>query len=238
MAVELSAVSEGEKKPPFNNEPRGGLLARSSSATRASELYRANSEVIMANPKNKNAPRERKKLPLATITKVLTEAGYRCAVPTCRGILALDMHHIWEVNAGGGDEPANLIVLCPTCHALYHRGTISADSIYAYKAMLVAISRAFDYEEVDRLLFLNMLPKDYLIVSGDGLLQFARLVAAGLAQCELKANNNWQLVTYSLSISEKGKQLVSAWRNGDRTTFSHALQGLAPTVDIANRGEG
>ena len=99
-------------------------------------------------------PRERKNLSLKTITIVLTEAGYRCAVPNCRGILALDMHHIWEVAAGGGDDPANLIALCPTCHALYHRGTISADSVYAFKAMLVAISRAFDLDAVDRLLFL------------------------------------------------------------------------------------
>src|SRR5262249_24408098 len=121
--------------------------------------------------------RERKDIPVKTDTIVLTEAGYRCAVPTCRGILALDMHHIWEVAEGGGDEPFNLIALCPTCHALYHRGTISADSIYAYKAMLVAISRAFDLEAVDRLLFLNMCPKDFLVVSGDGLLHFARLIA-------------------------------------------------------------
>src|SRR6266576_6671098 len=81
----------------------------------------------------KPQPRERQQLPLRTKTIVLTEAGYRCAVPTCRGILALDMHHIWEVVAGGGDEPSNLVALCPTCHALYHRGTILADSIYLYK---------------------------------------------------------------------------------------------------------
>src|SRR5882762_10775269 len=99
-------------------------------------------------PKSKKGapPSEREHLPLRTKTLVLTEAGYRCAVPTCRGILALDMHHIWEVMAGGGDDPANLVALCPTCHALYHRGTIRSDSIYLYKAMLVAISRAFDLE--------------------------------------------------------------------------------------------
>src|SRR5438034_11221590 len=110
----------------------------------------------MAKTKKGDPPRERKDLPLKTVTIVLTEAGYRCAVPTCRVILALDIHHIWEVAAGGGDEPFNLIALCPTCHALYHRGTISADSIYAYKAMLVAISRAFDLDAVDRLMFLSM----------------------------------------------------------------------------------
>src|SRR5947208_16755332 len=114
----------------------------------------------MSKAKKGKTPRERKNLPLKTMTIVLTEAGYRCAVPTCRGILALDMHHIWQVAAGGGDEPFNLIALCPTCDALYHRGTISADSIYAYKAMLVAVSRAFDVEGVDMVLFVNICEKD------------------------------------------------------------------------------
>jgi hypothetical protein len=177
-------------------------------------------------PKQKKAkPRERQNLPLTTKTIVLTESGYRCAVPTCRGILALDMHHIWEVNAGGGDDTANLVALCPTCHALYHRGTISADSIYLYKAMLVAITRAFDLEAVDKLLFLNQCDKDFLIVSGDGLLHFARLVAAGMANAVMKANNNFQIVTYAVNISEKGRQLIEAWKQGDRTRVKQVLGG-------------
>src|ERR1700728_1479184 len=82
--------------------------------------------------------RERDDIGLKTKTLVLTEAGYRCAVPTCREILLLDLHHIWEVSEGGGDEATNLIALCPTCHALYHRGKIRVESIYAWKAMLIA----------------------------------------------------------------------------------------------------
>jgi hypothetical protein len=114
---------------------------------------------------------ERPKLPTATRIAVLTEAGYRCAVPTCRQPLALDIHHMWEVNAGGGDDPWNLIALCPYCHALYHRGTINPDSIYAYKAMLVALSHAFDNTTIDQLLFLETCAPGYLHVSGDGLLR-------------------------------------------------------------------
>ena len=144
---------------------------------------------------SKAKPSERKNLSLKTQLIVLTESGYRCAVPTCRNILALDMHHIWEVSTGGSNDPSNLIALCPTCHALYHRGTIKADSIYAYKAMLVAITRAFDVEAIDRLLFLESCKKDFLVVSGDGLLHFSRLIAAGLATVEQKSNNNWQIVT-------------------------------------------
>lgn len=168
---------------------------------------------------------ERKDIPQPTATLVLTEAGYRCAVPTCRGILALDMHHIWEVSAGGGDGPENLIALCPSCHALYHRGTIKSESIYAYKAMLVAITRAFDVEAVDKLLFLEKCDHDFLVVSGDGLLGFARLVAAGLARAELKANNGWQLVTYSINLTEKGRHLIEAWRLGDRTRLIEVVGG-------------
>lgn len=170
-------------------------------------------------------PVERRKLNLSTKVLVLTECGYRCAVPTCRNILALDMHHIWEVSEGGGDEPSNLIALCPTCHALYHRGTIKAESIYLYKSMLVAITSAFDGEAIDRLLFLENCDRDFLVVSGDGVLHFARLIAAGLATVDQKANNNWQLVTYSLNISAKGHQLVDAWKSGDRTRLQGEISG-------------
>jgi HNH endonuclease len=85
---------------------------------------------------------------------VLTEAGYKCAVPTCRGIIALDIHHITEVKDGGSNEASNLIALCPTCHALYTRGTILKESIDVWKTMLVGLSHAFDQETISNLLFL------------------------------------------------------------------------------------
>jgi hypothetical protein len=141
------------------------------------------------------------------------------------------MHHIDEVSHGGGDTTANLIALCPNCHRLYHLGTISRDSIYAYKAMLVAISRAFDLDAVDRLLFLSECKKDFLILTGDGLLHFARIIAAGMASVEQKANNNWQIVTYAVNISDKGKLLIDAWRQGDRTKLKQVLGGPVPGAD-------
>ena len=168
---------------------------------------------------------ERKSLPNATRIAVLTEAGYRCAVPTCRNILALDIHHMWEVSEGGGDTPSNLIALCPTCHALHHRGTISTESIYVYKAVVVGLTRAFDVETIDRLLFLESCKTDFLIVSGDGLLHFARLIGANLATATQKSNNNWQIVTYAINIHDKGRHLVEAWKQGDRLRVELALGG-------------
>lgn len=74
-------------------------------------------------------------------TQVLTEAGYRCAVPTCRATLAIDLHHIDQVKDDGENEQSNLIALCPTCHRLYHNGTIPKDAIHAWKEMLVSLNQ-------------------------------------------------------------------------------------------------
>src|ERR1700748_999712 len=116
-----------------------------------------------ATKKAKRAPTERKNISLALRTQVLTESGYRCAVPTCRGILAMDLHHLYQVSEGGKNELPNLIALCPTCHALYHRGTISEESIYVYKSMLVAMNKAYDFRSMDLLLFLGTAENDYLL---------------------------------------------------------------------------
>src|SRR5438874_5747290 len=107
---------------------------------------------LMDEVKQKNT--NRKALPESLKRAVLAEAGYRCAVPTCRTILALDLHHIEEVREGGGDEVFNLIALCPTCHALYTRGTITRDAIHSWKGVLVALNQAFDKESISNLLFL------------------------------------------------------------------------------------
>lgn len=175
-------------------------------------------------------PHERKRLSLQVRTAVLTEAGYRCAVPTCRQILALDLHHIYEVNEGGGNDVENLIALCPTDHALYHRGTIERDSIYAYKAMLVALNGAFDHEAIDLLIFLLRMPNKNMIFSSDGVLRFARLIASGLVNVTLGAIHNIGGFGHRVWLTDRGRLLIDGWMSGDRA----ALQTVLSTpVDIA-----
>lgn len=94
--------------------------------------------------------------------------------------------------------------------------------------MLVAITRAFDVEAIDKLLFLETCKPDLIVVSGDGLLNFARLIAAGFVSFEQKKNNNWQIVTYTVNISDKGRKLIEAWRQGDRTLLKQAMGGIIP----------
>ena len=154
--------------------------------------------------------------------QVLTEAGYRCAVPTCRNILALDLHHIVSVQENGPNSLANLLALCPTCHALFTQGTISRDSIYAWKLILVSLGQAFDTEAIDNLLFLDNPDIVNLKVSGDGVLKFSRLIGAGLADFALFMQNG-PILLYDVHLSEKGRMMVDAWKSGDRQAVADAM---------------
>lgn len=166
---------------------------------------------------------ERKKIPLQVQHAVLIESGYRCAVPTCRGILAIDLHHIVEVSEGGGDDTGNLLALCPTCHALYHRGTYTRDAIYAWKGVVVALNQAFDRDAVDLLLFLGTGDTvAQLRVDGTGVLRFARLIAAGLVGFAVSIVNG-PLILYQVGFTQKGLAFVNAWKRGDRAAFAAAL---------------
>ena len=51
--------------------------------------------------------------------EVLREAGHKCANPTCRNILTLQLHHMVWVKDGGGTEAINLIALCGHCHDMH-----------------------------------------------------------------------------------------------------------------------
>ena len=164
----------------------------------------------------------RKAVPHANKVAVLTEAGYRCAVPTCRTILAMDLHHIVEVSEGGSNEVGNLLALCPTCHALYTRGEIDRDSIYTWKSVLVSLSQAFDIPTIDQLVFLNQPEAAILDVSGDGVLHFSRLISAGLATFRLEMRNG-PLRLYRVGLTDKGKSLVKAWISGDRNAVAEAM---------------
>jgi hypothetical protein len=49
---------------------------------------------------------------------------YRCENPYCKYTSFLSVHHIVEEKVGGTNKLDNLIVLCPYCHDLAHRGEI------------------------------------------------------------------------------------------------------------------
>src|SRR5688572_3859413 len=88
--------------------------------------------------------------------EVLREAGYKCAVPTCRNVITLQLHHMHWVKKGGGNSATNLLALCGHCHDLHTAGHIPDSAIRYWKGMLHALNAAFDRESMDLLLYLHL----------------------------------------------------------------------------------
>jgi hypothetical protein len=171
-----------------------------------------------------------------TRDEVLREAGYKCANPTCRNIITLQIHHMLWVKEGGKSDANNLIALCGHCHDLHTQGHISKSAISYWKGMLHALNHAFNREGMDNLLFLAVPTMENIWYSGDAVLRFAGLIAAGLveiAQSQQAVGLRWgndpvptapPTTAVRLRLSEKGKLLVNSWKRGDEATY---VQGLA-----------
>lgn len=100
-------------------------------------------------------PTRRKPVPGDVRLAVLTESGFRCGVPACRGIFPIEIHHLVPVRDGGDNDPNNLLPLCPNCHAHHECGTITRSALDGYKSILVALNQAFDQESITMLNFLS-----------------------------------------------------------------------------------
>ena len=183
---------------------------------------------------------ERTKLPRDVKHQLLMEAGYKCGNPTCRHVITLEMHHIQYVSNGGGDEPSNLLVLCPNCHTMHHAGHIPVEAIRLWKGLLQALNQAFDRHSLDLLLFLHKTKGAEIRYSGDGLLQFAGLIAADLVT--FKAETQYAVtqaanvkmggidmyhnpiphsptMQIEVVLTNKGTLLLEAWLEGNEGKF-------------------
>ena len=143
--------------------------------------------------------------------KALTEAGFRCSVPTCRSIL-LGLYPVVQIDENRDDDAFNLVALCPTCDEAYRRGTISNKALCTYKSVLTALSSAFDICTTDLLLFMAEAGRDSVLVSGDGVLNFAGLIASGYAEARVASNDGNR---YAVNVTPMGRLLVDAWKAGN-----------------------
>jgi hypothetical protein len=151
----------------------------------------------------------RKSLPVDARAIVLHECGYKCANPTCRMVLTLEIHHLEQVSEDGSNEPSNLLALCPNCHALHHSGRIPHASLRTWKHLILALNHAFDTRLVDLLLALRKL--EAVIVSGDSVLQCAQGVSSGLIEVIFRV----QPENYLVRLTSKGRHFVTNWEAGD-----------------------
>ncbi len=81
-------------------------------------------EVVDMRPGESEGHAERIIPPVAR-RKLLHRAGWRCEVPGCCNRLWLDVHHLQARAEGGGNEAANLVVLCCAHHRAVHLGGLA-----------------------------------------------------------------------------------------------------------------
>jgi hypothetical protein len=155
---------------------------------------------------------------MLTRREVLHEAGYRCANPGCRTIITLDIHHIEYVSKGGGNGAANLLPLCPTCHALHHSGQIPLESIRAWKMLLLSLNDSFSRIAVDLLLALDHLGRKPVLITTDTILMMGSLIASGLITVTHPSAGTIPDQDFNqsrfVSLSDKGRTFVAAWKAG------------------------
>jgi hypothetical protein len=104
--------------------------------------------------------------------------------------------------------------------------------------MLHALNSAFDRDSMDLLLYLHQRGDAPHWYSGDGVLRFAGLFAAGLVQFGRQSAAdtfaNMYASCHEVVLSQKGTLLVEAWKAGDETKYKKAI--AMPSPDPSSRG--
>ncbi len=139
--------------------------------------------------------------------QILHESGYRCANPTCRMVLAINIHHLDPVSKGGANTFDNLIALCPNCHALHHQSIIPHESLRTWKILLLSLNEAFDRKAIDVLLTLRKILK--ITLRGEGMLEIAGLISSDLVKWQQSHAD-----VFDIKLSNKGSIFVEAWSSG------------------------
>ena len=192
----------------------------------------------MTQPKTKQKAK-RTTIPPATRQIALLEAGYKCANPRCRHILTLELHHIIWVKEGGGNDPDNLVALCPNCHSLHTAGQIPADAIRCWKNLLVSLNNP-SRASADILLVLHQEEQRLatstdqaqqpppLRFTGDGLGMLSSLLVSGLVIISRRFSGASHFIgggmpSFEVTLTPVGRQLVHAWLSGRPEAIASAL---------------
>lgn len=110
---------ESESLKPGDISAMAGVLksasSRSSPASNAVESAEISPIPLIEDPST---------LTLDEKNALVNAVWYRCENPYCKYTSFLSVHHIVQEKLGGTNKLDNLIVLCPYCHDLAHRGEI------------------------------------------------------------------------------------------------------------------
>lgn len=144
------------------------------------------------------------------------EAGYRCAIPTCRFPITENAHIVsWAKSKDHSYR--NVIALCPNCHTLYDSGKINRVAIVAYKKKLMFLNEVYSRFELDVLDHLKT--HNRALIPGELLVK--RLLEEKLVEHEQKimtqgfGDGEEILGIFSIVLTDDGRRLLDDWSKVD-----------------------
>ncbi|MBF0121416.1 MAG: HNH endonuclease [Desulfobacterales bacterium] len=168
----------------------------------------------------------RPNIPMEIKRRILMEAGYRCAIPTCRFPLA-ENAHIFSWSESKDHSYENLIALCPNCHTLFDSGKIDRLAIIAYKKKLMFLNDVYSRFELDVLDYL----KNHKRALIPGILLIKRLIDEGIVTQEEKimiqsfGDGEDILGILTVVLTDKGKSLLDDWAQVDKSLTYDNMNG-------------
>jgi hypothetical protein len=146
------------------------------------------------------------------------------------------------VSQGGGNEPENLLALCPNCHSLHTAGHIPEHAVRAWKGLLISLNNP-QRGNADLLLILDAeearvreaadpaAAAPPFRFSGDSLPAMAGLITSGLIEISRRFSGAaWfggGAPSFEVRLTTSGRLLVEAWKAGDPARVSAALRNGA-----------
>lgn len=157
-------------------------------------------------------------IPTEVKRRILMEAGYRCAIPTCRFPITVNAHIVsWADSKNQSYE--NLIALCPNCHLMFDSGRIDRAAIMAYKKKLMFLNDVYSRFELDVLDHLKTHKR--ALIPGELLIK--RLLEEGIVGHEERimiqgfGDGEDILGIFSVVLTEKGRRLIDDWSKVDES---------------------
>lgn len=185
------------------------------------------------SPSRLHAVTSRPDVPAAIVRQLMIDAGWRCSVPTCGTTSALEIDHIQEWAEVYEHKYENLIVLCPTHHAMKRSGSnpreLNANALRVIKQNQIALSGR--YGDVERRIlayFIRNPARTEVTLPGDFDILLMHLLDAELIRKEFDADGSLvvQLSEYDSTptpesslvirqvyrLTEEGRSTVDALR--------------------------
>ena len=161
---------------------------------------------------------DRPPIPRPLERMILMEAGYRCAIPTCKQT-PVEICHIVPYSKVLKHEFDNLIALCPNCHTRYDRHQIDLTSMQQYKSNLSVINgRYSDFEQ--RILRFFLENPEYkeirLSLSGNNEIQIMNLVKDGHLEYIRGSTQSFSVGVDPdriYRLTQKGREFIQHWSN-------------------------